>query len=132
MIIIWLVIHTVFMRFVLYDSQNRYLDPAHYDVEVVTQEDYGLLADAEKKTVELSGGRMVIKRDGWGPDMVAHYKSVDDGAKYVAVRLRGTAAFVQQWYSFGFPLLCMCIVGIFYGVRYNRQQKQEEIVVNDQ
>ena len=125
-IIMWLVINTVFMRFVNYDSQTSYLDPAHYNIEVITQEDYGLLADVEKKTVTLSSGKIFTKWDTWGPDMMTKYKPVDDSSQYVAVTLRGTAAFVRQWYSFALPVLSMCCVGIFYGVRYNRQQKREE------
>jgi hypothetical protein len=39
-IIVWIAIQSAFFQFLHYDSQYRLLDPDHYNVEVITEEDH--------------------------------------------------------------------------------------------
>ena len=118
--IIMILTNTAFMRFWLYDSQNRLVKPEHYDVEVITQEDHKQLSNPENKTVTLSNGTKIIKGERFDPLVLPHYKSVNDGSQYVLVTIRGTAAYIERWYENIIPILCMCIIGLFIGLKRKR------------
>ena len=114
MCIIWIAVSTVFMRFVHYDSQYRLLNPEHYNVDVITQEDYQQLANPENRSVELTNGRTLKKSDMWDSHVLPKYKPVDEDSRYVLVTLRGTAPFMQQWYSDVLPIAAVCVIGLFW------------------
>jgi hypothetical protein len=114
----WIVINTVFMQFLHYDAQNHLLNPQHYDVDVITQEDYKQISNPENKSVELSNGkRYVAKAEGWEANILPKYKPVNNGSQYVLVTLRGTAPFMTQWYSGVIPIFIVCMVGLFWGIK---------------
>jgi hypothetical protein len=78
----------VFMRFVLYHSQNRNLRPGDYDVQVVTAEDYRSFSDPSQTTVRLSDDSVLTKGVAWDS---SRFKPVQDGTMFVKVTTKGTA-----------------------------------------
>ena len=118
-------INSFFTLFWRYDSQNRLLDPQHYNIDVITQEDYKQLSDPENRTVKLSNGHTLTKSDTWDGFVLGKYKSVNNGSQYALVTIRGTAAFMHQWISCVLPIVCFCIVGLFYGIKQGRQMKKD-------
>lgn len=127
-IIICVVSETVFMQFVHYDSQYRLLDPKHYNVKVVSQEDYTRLSNPKNRTVKLSNGTSMTKGEIWDSRVLPKYKSVNDGEQYVLVTLRGTAPFVYyQWYPSVVPIVVICVFGLFFGIRRKRGKEQQDI-----
>jgi len=120
--ILWITIHTVFMQFLLYDSQYRSVNPQHYNVRVITQEDYKQLSNPENRSVKLSTGKTVTGRtQAWYSDVLPKYKSVNDGSQYVLVTLRGTAPFMHQWYSGVLPIFVVCVFALFCGIKGRKQ-----------
>ena len=124
-IILWIAINTVFMQFLHYDSQYRLLNPQHYNIDVITQEDYKQLSNPENRSVKLSSGNTVIMAEGWDSHVLPKYKPVNNGSQYVLVTLRGTAPFMRQWYSGVLPIFVVCIFGLFCGIKQCRQMQKE-------
>ena len=124
--ILWITINTVFMQFLHYDSQYRLLNPQHYNIRVITQEDYKQLSNSENRSVKLSTGKTVTGRtQAWYSDVLPKYKSVNNGSQYVLVTLRGTAPFIHQWYSGVLPILVACIFVLFFNIKRRKQVKKE-------
>jgi hypothetical protein len=121
MIIIWLLIQTVFMRFVHYDAQHRLLDPEHYNVKVITQDDYKQWSNPQNRSVELSNGSVITKADSWDESSLTSYKAVNNDSQYVEVTLKGTAAFMHKWYEFAIPILCMVVVYTLIAIKKSKQ-----------
>jgi len=119
--ILWIAINTVFIQFLHYDSQYRLLNPQHYNVDVITQEDYKQLSNPENRSVKLSSGNTLTKAEIWDSHVLPKYKSVNNGSQYVLVTLRGTAPFIHQWYSGVLPIFVVCIFGLFWGIKQRRQ-----------
>ena len=124
--LMWIILGTVFMRFVHYDSQNRLLNPEHYKVKVITEEDHKQLSNPENRTVILSNGDRVTKGDIWDYHELPNYKSVNNGSQYVLVTLRGTAPFMDKWYESIIPTFTICIIGLFWGLKRKRLKEQKE------
>jgi hypothetical protein len=124
--LMWLVISTVFMRFVHYDSQYRSLNPEHYNVKVITAEDHKQLSNPENRTVTLSNGTKSTKSETWYSHILPKYKSVNDDSQYVLVTLRGTAPFMHIWYGGITSTVTVCIVGLFWGLRRKRVKEPQE------
>ena len=119
-----IVVNTVFMRFLHYDSQYRVLNPAHYNVDVITQDDYQKLTDSEDQSVSLSNGKIVSGRtEAWYSDVLPKYKPVNDSSSYVLVTVRGTAPFIHHWYSGVLPILIVCLLALAYVLRANKQTR---------
>jgi hypothetical protein len=124
--IFWIGIQTVFLQFLHYDSQYRLLDPKHYNADVVKQEDYKQLSSSKSGSVTLSNGKTVSGRTpAWYSDVLPKYKPVNDGSHYVLVTVRGTAPFMHQWYSGVLPIFILCLLALFYGLRVNKNKKDE-------
>jgi len=119
--ILWIVINTFFVQFLHYDSQYRLLNPQHYNVEVITQEDYKQLSNPENRSVNLSNGTIKTKADIWDSHVLPKYKSVNNGSQYVLVTVRGTAPFIQQWYSGMLPIFAVCVFALFCGIKGRRK-----------
>jgi hypothetical protein len=83
----------VFMRYVLYHSQNRNLRPSDYDIQVVTAEDYRSLSDPGETTVHLSDGSVLTEAVAWDPTA---FKPVQDGTLFTKVTTKGTAHILAQ------------------------------------
>jgi len=122
--VMWIVSSTISMRFVHYDSQYRLLNPEHYNVEVITEEDHKQLSNPENRTVALSSGTTKKKADTWDSHVLPNYKSVRNGSQYVLVTLRGTAPFMDKWYGSIIPTFVVCIMGLFWGLKCKRIQEQ--------
>ena len=124
--ILWIIIHTVFMQFLYYDSQYRSVNPQHYNVRVITQEDYKQLSNPENRSVKLSTGETVTGRtQAWYSGVLPKYKSVNDGSQYVLVTLRGTAPFMRQWYSGVLPIFVVCVFALFCGIKGRKQVERK-------
>ena len=120
-----IVVNTVFMRFLHYDSQYRVLNPAHYNVDVITQDDYQKLTDSEGQSISLSNGKIVSGRtEAWYSDVLPKYKPVNDSSSYVLVTVRGTAPFIHHWYSGVLPILIVCLLALAYVLRANKQTQK--------
>ena len=124
--LMWIIIETVFMRFVHYDSQYRLLNPEHYNVKVITEEDHKQLSNPEIRTVTLSNGDRLTKAETWDSHVLPNYKSVNNGSQYVLVTVRGTAPFVDKWYEGIIPTFTICIIGLFWGLKRKRLKEQKE------
>ena len=124
--IISIVVKTAFMQFLHYDSQYRIMNPKHYNVEVITQDDYKKLSSSEGQSVTLSNDKTVSGRtEAWHSNVLPKYKPVNDSSSYVLVTVRGTAPFIHHWYSGILPILVLCLLALFYGLRANKQAQFE-------
>jgi hypothetical protein len=100
------------------------MNPKHYNVDVVTQEEYKQLSNPENRSVTLSNGKTVSGRtQAWYSDVLPMYKSVNNGSQYVLVTVRGTAPFIHQWYSGVLPIFIVCLFVLFLGFKANKQPK---------
>ncbi len=124
--VMWIIINTVFMRFVHYDAQYRLLNPEHYNVEVITEEDHKQLSNPENRTVTLSSGTKKTKAGIWDSHVLPNYKSVNNGSQYVLVTIRGIAPFMDKWYSGVLPTFTICIIGLVWGLKRKRLQQQQK------
>ena len=122
-----IIIQTVFMRFVLYDSQYRLLNPEYYNVKVITEEDHKKLSNPENISLMLSSGTTLTKGDTWDSRVLPNFKPVNNGSQYVLVTLRGTAPFMDQWYSGVLPIFTICIIGLFWGIKRKRLDEPQKI-----
>jgi hypothetical protein len=115
------------MRLVHYDSQNHYLRPEHYNVEVATEEDHRQLSNPEIRKVYLSNGTLLEKGPGWDSHLVPkRYKSANDGSHYVLVTVRGTAPYMDKWYESITPFFILCIIGLFWGLKRKRLKEPQK------
>ncbi len=124
--ILWIAINTVFMQFLHYDSQYRHLNPQHYNVDIITQEDYKQLSNPENRSVNLSNGKTKTKGDKWNSHVLPKYKSANNGSQYVLITVRGTAPFIHHWYSVVLPIFAVCIFALFCDIK-GRKQTQNEL-----
>lgn len=124
--ILWIAINTVFMQFLHYDSQYRLLNPQHYNVEIITQKDYKQLSNPENHSVNLSNGKTKTKGDKWNSHVLPKYKSANNGSQYVLITVKGTAPFINKWYSGVVPIFVVCIFALFCGIK-GRKQTQHEL-----
>jgi len=90
-----------FNQFWLYDSQNRNLQPQHYEAEVLTKEEFMRLSDPEVATITLDDGNRQFTEapaDDWEKANIPKFKSVYDGRYFVRVTTKGTAHTLRDWY----------------------------------
>jgi len=111
----WILTGWVFARFVHYHSQNRLLTPTDYEAEVVSADDYRLLADPTTKTVELADGRRITKGEGWD-SVVPMYKPLDGATRYVRVTVKGTAPSLPVLESTLVPVAVVLVMGLAFTV----------------
>jgi len=126
---IWIIGHTVSMRFWHYDSQYRLLNPEHYNVEVITEEDHKQLANPGNRTVTLSNGTTLTKGDIWDSRVLPNYKSVNNDSQHVLVTVRGTAPFMDEWYVNVGPIFIICMMGLLWGIKRKRLEEPQKIDV---
>lgn len=126
--LLWIISETIFMRFVHYDSQYRLLNPEHYNVKVITEEDHKQLSNPENRTATLSNGNRLTKEDIWDSHVLPNYKSINNGSQYVLVTIRGTAPFMDKWYESIIPIFTICIIGLFWGLKRKQIREQKEAV----
>lgn len=80
----------VFLRFVHAEAQSRPLMPQYYDVQVVSADEYGRLADRSVPTVTLADGTTYEKAPAWYEVVLPAYKATPDHKTYVLVTTYGT------------------------------------------
>jgi hypothetical protein len=105
------------MRFMHYRAQYRSLDPEHYQVQVLTAEDYRRLADPANRVVRLSDGSTIRKATSWDSVVLPKYKPANDGDFFVLVTTTGTAhilPYVRGYFGvFSFLAACGVAVGVW-------------------
>jgi hypothetical protein len=125
LLLTWICWSWVFMRFLHDDSQYRSLAPEYYDVQVVTADDYRLLADPANREVKLSDGSTVIKAEPWDRIVLPNYKETRDGQHYVLVTTKGTAhalGYVEHYFFlFGFIALCGAVASTWNTMLVSRE-----------
>lgn len=119
--LVWLAINTVFVCFIHYDSQNRILSPMHYDVRILTRNEYKELVSPESTHIVTSNGSTIIKSDSW--DLMKSYKAVEDGSRYVQVVTKGTAHLVSFWLTTAMPMIICFILTFFIAFWPKRHPK---------
>ncbi len=98
-----------FNQFWLYDSQNRNLNPKHYEAEVLTTEEFSRLSDPEVATITLDDGNRQftqVPADDWEKAGIPKFKSVYDGRYFVRVTTKGTAHTLWDWYPTFVSAVC--------------------------
>lgn len=97
-------------RFVLDDAQNRILKPKHYDVQLVSSEEYGQLSDPTVRNVTLADGSTMSKSTAWDDNVPAGYKPTMAKDQYVLVTTKGTAHVIPylEPYLVMFSFLACC------------------------
>jgi len=108
-------------RFVLNNAQNRVLKPEHYEVQLVTAEEYRQISDPTVKNVPLSDGSTMSKFDAYVP---TGYKPTPTKDQYVLVTTNGTAHIIPYaepyFVLFGF-LACCGFMACIWSPEANRQ-----------
>jgi hypothetical protein len=127
MVVLWSLSTWTFARFVHYHSQNRGLRPEDYEVQIVSKEDYDLLANSANRRVVLSDGSHVAKADEYDRIVLPTFRPVDGGAQYLRVTTKGTAHHVERTTSDLIPFLLIGLVGVVITwPRRGRNQRHAE------
>jgi hypothetical protein len=116
----------VFLRFLLRESQNRLLAPEHFDVQVVTADDYRRLSDPMNREVTLSDGTHIAKAPVWEEIVLPNYKATDDRRNYVLVMTRGTAhclSYVEHDYLLFGLLAAWAVLLSFWNQRLLQRER---------
>ena len=119
----------VFIRFWLYRSQNRNLNPADYKARVLTAEEYKQLINADVREVRIgNGSQTIIKGEDpdWETKAKSRYKSVYNGKYYVEVTTKGTAHILDQWYSTLVPAAIFSLGALLLLAVYHLKGKSKE------
>jgi hypothetical protein len=119
----------VFMRFWLYRSQNRNLNPADYEVRVLTGEEYEQLLDPNVRQVRIANGSRTIGKAGdpdWEEKAKSRYKSVYNGKYHVQVTTKGTAHALGYCYDILVPSVIFSLGGLLFIVVYHLMKKVKE------
>lgn len=71
------------------------LYPAHYEIELVTKDEFARLKDNSVREITFSDGRKFIKTPNWHPIMLDYYKPINNGEQYVRVTGNGSAVYAD-------------------------------------
>lgn len=112
-----------FMRFLHYRSQNRFLNPADYDVKVFLPADYEKISNPDTRQVTLSNGNEMILTDDWHRLARPNYKSVDDGRYYVLTTVKGTAPFFTRWLGDFIIVFTWSIISLIAAIKVLRSSR---------
>lgn len=128
-LVVFLFWQLVFMRFWLYHSQNRKLNPADYEVRVLTAEEYRQLINPEVREVPIGNGSQTMVKGGdpdWEARAKSRYKSVYDGKYYVEITTKGTAHVLDHWYGTFVPAAIFSLGALLFLAVYHRRDKAKE------
>ena len=92
----------VFMRFWLYHSQNRNLNPADYEVRIFTPKEYEQMLNPDVRQVRRADGSVLLVKSeepGWEAKAKSRLKPSPQGQYYVEVTTKGTAHALFDWYG---------------------------------
>jgi len=123
---IWLVANWGLVRFALYHSQNRLLQPDDYDAKVIAVADYKHLSDPTQRTVTLFNGTRLQKAEKWESVVLPNYKPIEEGSRYVLITLKGTAPFVFQLEATIIPVFVVSLIGFVVGIISLRKDQLEK------
>ena len=119
----------VFMRFWLYRSQNRNLNPADYEVRVLTAEEYEQLVDPNVRQVRVANGSQTMGKTAdpdWEAKAKSRYKSVYNGKYHVEVRTKGTAHALVYCYQILVPAVIFSLGAFLLLGAYHLMKKAQE------
>ncbi len=117
------------MRFWLYHSQNRHLNPADYEARVLTPNEYEQLINPEVREVRIGNGSITMIKAGeqdWEEKAKSRYKSVYNGKYYVQVTTRGTAHALIHWYGTFVPAVIFSLGGLLFLMVYHVKGKTDK------
>jgi hypothetical protein len=116
-----------FMRFLHYRSQNQYLNPTDYEVQVLLPSDYEKLSNPDAGYVTLSNGSQSKLNDIGRQHLLTKHKVIDDGRYYVLTTIKGTAPFFPRWlgdFIIVFPWSIIGLIAAIIILRSNRPTPQ--------
>lgn len=123
MITSYMVTEFFFMRYLHYHSQNQFLKPADYKVEVFLPADYEKMSNPDARRVTLSNGTTSILTENWHRLALPKYKSVDDGRYYVLTTIKGTAPFFMRWLGNFIFVFTWSMIGLIAGIKVLRSNR---------
>jgi hypothetical protein len=118
-----------FMRFWLYHSQNRNLNPADYEVRVLTAEEYEHLIDPNVQQVRVANGSQTMIKTAnpdWEAKAKSRYKPVYNGKYYVEVTTKGTAHALGYCYQILVPAAVFSLGALLFIALHHRMKKKHE------
>lgn len=118
-------------RFMLAEGQNRILSPDHFDVQVLSDSDFLLLADPSHESVELSDGSRYEKAPVWYEVVLPGYKTVGQNNYHVLVTTKGTAHVMPYLEQLITMLGLITCCGLALSI-WNLKLLQQEIASSDQ
>ena len=125
--IYWLLIQWIMNQFVLYDRQNRALQPAYYDAQLLTQAEYTQLADPQVRSFSFNAGESIFEkapRPNWEQEQTPKFKSLYGDKYFLQITTKGTAPFLSLWYgTFSFVFILLC--GSAYCLCIHQRQHQK-------
>jgi len=118
------------MRLWLYHSQNRNLNPADYEVCVLTADEYQQLINPDVREVRIGNGSQTIIKAGdqdWEAKAKSRYKSVYNGKYYVQITTKGTAHFLVYWVrGTGIPAATLSLGALLFLMVYHVKGKTDK------
>ncbi len=118
----------VFMRFWLYHSQNRVLNPADYEARVLTPSEYEQMLNPEVREVRIANGSQTIikaEEQDWEAKVKPRYKSVHNGKYYVEVTTKGTAHALVHWYGTFAPVAIFSLGGLLFLIFHRVKERPD-------
>jgi hypothetical protein len=119
----------VFMRFWLYHSQNRNLNPADYEVRVLTADEYEQLVDPNVRQVLVANGSQTMIKTAdtdWEAKAKSRYKSEYNGKYYVEVTTKGTAHALPYCYQIIVTAAVFSLGALLFIALHHRMKKAQE------
>jgi hypothetical protein len=127
MIASYMITQLFFMRYLHYRSQNQFLRPADYDVEVLLPADYEKLSNPDTRQAVLSNGTHMTLSDKWHGLALPNCKPVDDGRYYVLTTIKGTAPFFMRWIGDFIFVFTWSMVGLIAGIKVLRSNRSSPL-----
>ncbi len=129
-LVIFLFWRWVSIRFWLYHSQNRQLNPADYEARVLTPNEYEQLINPDVREVRIGNGSETMIKAGdqdWEAKAKSRYKSVYNGKYYVQITTKGTAHFLVDWVrGTGIPAATFSLGALLFLMVYHVKGKTDK------
>ena len=127
-LVLYLSWQAFFMRFWLYQTQNRNLSPDHYDVLVLTSSEYEQFVNPEVRRVSFANGSQTFVKaadPNWEAKAKSRYKPVYDGKYYVEVTTKGTAHVWVHWYGSFVPAAAFSVAALLLLIVYHHKERTQ-------
>jgi hypothetical protein len=122
-IVSYMVVEFFFIRYLHYHSQNQFLNPADYDVEVLLPSDYENLSNPNNQQIILSNGNERTLPAKGREYFMTKYKVIDSGRYYVLTTLKGTAPFFIRWTGDFIVVFTGSITSLIAGIKVLRSNR---------